>query len=77
MVLYAFIIFRYPTAVSSIPILVSDLACDTSNPSHLTIYHCPRSSGFLCNHSEDVALICASPYSISIQFPRLLIKIMQ
>ena len=41
------------------PILVSDLDC---NPTDLTIYSCPRSSASSCNHSQDVALECSSPY---------------
>ena len=57
--------FRHPSAISSTPILVSDLECDTSNQSYLTIYQCPRRSpGVSCTHSEDVALICKFPYSV-------------
>ena len=57
--------FSYPQAAVSTPIFVSNLACDTSNSGHLTIYHCPRSAGTACFHSQDVALVCSSPYSTS------------
>ena len=53
----------YPEASPSTPIFVSNLACDTLNPSHLTLYHCPRTSGSSCTHSQDVAVICDSPYT--------------
>ena len=58
---------RYPTVFSS-RILVSNLACNTSNPNHLTIYHCPRTSGpgLFCTHCQDVALVCSTPYSTGI-----------
>ena len=59
---------RYPSASIWTPVLVSNLACDSSNPNHLTIYHCPRSSGIFCSHSEDIALVCTSPYSAGKSF---------
>ena len=51
---------RYPEASPSTPIWISNLACDLSE--HLTIYHCPRSTGGSCNHSQDVQLQCSSPF---------------
>ena len=60
------LITRYDPAFSSTPIFLSNLACDTSNPSHLTLYQCPRQSGSSCTHNQDVALICDSPYTTGI-----------
>ena len=49
-------------------ILVSNLECNASNPKHLTLYHCPRTSGTSCTHNQDIALNCSSPYSRGINF---------
>ena len=59
-------IVRFPQASLSTRIWISNLSCDPARD--LTVYHCPRSSGLSCIHSQDVALECSSPYAIGLKF---------
>ena len=56
---------RVPVAPSSVPILLSGVNCSGSND--LSLLYCPHDQTVsnTCDHSLDVYLTCAGPYSIS------------
>ena len=51
-------IHRHPTASSSVPIWLDDVSCSSLDTTLVGCSHSQATSD--CNHSEDVAISCAS-----------------